>query len=103
MLLATVFDDFVEDSPLTVMARTLLEHALQSGPIDEMFKRTATVQYTDKLLFSTVVDTMGLVVCGLYKSPHAVYLSRPDMFPVALKNVYEKLKGIELTRMHQLV
>jgi len=64
MLLATIFDRFVSESPLTVMARALLEHALQPGPIDEMFERTATVQYTDKLLFSTVVDTMSLVVCG---------------------------------------
>ena len=67
MLLATVFDRFVEDSPLTVMARALLEQALQPGPIDEMFERTATARYTDKLLFSTVVDLMGLVVCGFYK------------------------------------
>src|SRR6266436_1336632 len=103
MLLATVFDQFVKDSPLTVMARTLLEHALQSGPIDEMFERTATVQYTDKLLFSTVVDTIGLVVCGFYDSPHAVYLNRREMFPVVLKNVYEKLNGIELPVMQQLV
>jgi hypothetical protein len=103
MLLATVFDQFVEDSPLTVMTRALLENALQPGPIDEMFERTATVQYTDKLLFSTVVDMMGLVVCGIYESPHALYLSQPELFPVALTNVYEKLNGIELPVMQQLV
>ena len=103
MLLATVFDQFVKDSPLTVMTRALLEHALQPGPIDEMFERTATVQYTDKLLFSTVVDMMGLVVCGIYESPHAVYLSQRELFPVALTNVYEKLNGIELPVMQQLV
>jgi Transposase DDE domain len=103
MLLARVFDQFVQDSPLTVMARALLEHALEPGPIDEMFERTATVQYTDKLLFSSVVDMMGLVVCGFYKSPHAVYLSQPKLFPVALTNVYEKLNGIELPVMQQLV
>jgi IS4 transposase len=98
-----VFDRFVEDSPLTVMARALLEQALQPGPIDEMFERTATVQYTDKLLFSTVVDLMGLVVCGFYKSPRAVYISRPELFPVALTNVYQKLNGIEPPVMRQLV
>ena len=103
MLLAKVFDQFVQDSPLTVMARALMEHALQPGPIDEMFERTATVQYTDKLLFSTLVDMMGLVVCGFYNSPHAVYLSRRNLFPVALTNVYEKLNGIELPVMRQLV
>ena len=103
MLLATVFDRFVEESPLTVMTRALLEHALEPGPIDEMFERTAKVQYTDKLLFSTVVDMMSLVVCGIYKSPHAVYVNRGELFPVALANVYDKLNGIELPVMRQLV
>jgi hypothetical protein len=103
MLLAAMFEQFVKDSPLTVMAHTLLVNALQPGPIDEMFECTATAQYTDKLLFSTVVDTMGLVVCGFYDSPHAVYMSKRELFPVALKNVYEKLKGVELPVMQQLV
>jgi IS4 transposase len=103
MLLAPIFERFVSASPLTVMARALLEHALQPGPIDEMFERTAAVQYTDKLLFSTVVDTMSLVVCGFYGSPRAAYLSRPELFPVTLKCVYEKLQGIELPVMQQLV
>lgn len=103
MLLAPVFDRFVEDSPLSVMARALLEHALQPGPLDEMFERTATRQRTDHLLFSTVVDTMALIVCGLSKSVNSVYLSRRDWFPVELTNVYQKLNGIELPVMQQLV
>lgn len=103
MLRAPIFERFVSDSPLTVMARGLLEHALQPEPLDELFERTATVQYTDKLLFSTVVDTMSLVVCGFYKSPHAVYVSHREQFPVALKCVYEKLNGVELPVMQQLV
>jgi hypothetical protein len=103
MLLATVFDSFVEESPLPVMARALLEYALQPGPIDELFERTATVQHTDKLLFSTVIDTMGLIVCGFSGSVNAAYLSRRDWFPVALTNVYQKLNGIELPVMRQLV
>ena len=103
MVLAALFDRFVADSPLTVMARVLMENALQPGPIDEMFERTAKVQYTEKLLFSTVVDMMGMVVCGCYDSPRAVYLARREDFPVALTNVYEKLNGIELPVTQQLV
>jgi hypothetical protein len=103
MLMATVFDQFVKESPLTVMARALLEHALQPGPIDEMFERIATVQYTDKLLFSTVVDMMGLVVCGFYDSPHAVYMNQRHLFPVAYTNVCKKLAGVELPVMRALV
>jgi hypothetical protein len=55
------------------------------------------------LLFSTLVDLMGLVVCGIHKSPHAVYVNHRELFPVALTTVYEKLKGIELPVMQQLV
>jgi hypothetical protein len=103
MILSTVFDNYLQDSPLTVMARALLEHSLQPGPIDELFELTATVQYTDKLLFSTVVDMMGQVVCGIYESPHAVYTNHPELFPVALKNVYDKLNGIEVGVTRELV
>src|SRR5947209_17982691 len=103
MLLASVFDQFVKDSPLSVMARALMEHALQPGQIDALFERTATVQHTDKLLFSTVVDTMGLIVCGFADSVNAVYLSRREWFPVELTNVYKKLNGIELPVMQHLV
>jgi IS4 transposase len=103
MVLATVFDSFVQESSLSVMARALLENALQPGPIDELFERTAKVQYTDELRFSTVVEMMGLVVCGIHDSPHGVYLSRPEMFPVALGNVYNKVNGIELPVMQELV
>src|SRR6266404_104466 len=103
MLLSSVFDQFVEESPVSVMARALMEHALQPGPLDELFERTATVQYTDKLLFSTVVDTMGLIVCGISDSVNSVYLSRREWFPVALTNVYQKLNGVELSVMQQLV
>jgi IS4 transposase len=103
MLLAAVFDQFVQESPLSVMARALLEHALQPEPLDDLFQRTATVQYTDQLLFSTVVDTMGLIVCGISASVNSVYQSRRPWFPVALTNVYQKLNGIELPVMQQLV
>jgi hypothetical protein len=103
VVLGAVFDKFVSESPVSVMTRALLENVLQPGPLDEMFDRTAEVQYTDELLFSTVVDVMGLVACGFYDSPHAVYLAKPELFPVTLKCFYEKLQGIELPVMRALV
>jgi len=103
MLLGQVFDRFVQGSPLSVMTRGLLENVLQPEPLDALFERSAEVQYTRELLFSTVVDTMSLVVCGFYKSPRAVYLDRRSLFPVTLKCFYEKLQGIEIQVMRQLV
>jgi Transposase DDE domain len=103
VLLETVFERFVQESPASVMVRALLENVLQPGPLDELFECTATVQYTDRLLFSSVVDVMGLVVTGFFKSPHAVHHRHPDLFPVTLKCFYEKLQGIELSVMQAMV
>ena len=103
MLLKTVFERFVQESPVSVMTRALLENVLQPGPLDELFERTATVQYTERLLFSSVVDVMGLVVTGFFKSPHAVHHHHPEWFPVTLKCFYEKLQGIELSVMQTMV
>jgi IS4 transposase len=103
MVLDTVFERFVQESPASVMVRALLENVLQPGPLDELFESTATEQYTDRLLFSSVVDVMGLVVTGFFKSPHAVHHRHPELFPVTLKCFYEKLQGIELSVMQAMV
>ena len=103
MLFESLLDRFVQGTPLSVMTRAVLENALQPDPLDELFKRLAVRQYTRELLFSTVVETMALVACRLYKSPRAVYTEHPDRFGVALKCVYEKLQGIELPVMREMV
>jgi hypothetical protein len=103
MLLGQVFDKFVENAPVSVMVRGLLENVVQPGPSDELFERTAQSQYTDTLLFATVVDSMGLVACGFSKSPHGVHHEHPELFPVTLQAYDEKLQGIELPVLRQLV
>jgi hypothetical protein len=101
MLFEPLFERFACGTPLSVMTRALLENALQPDPLDELFERLAVKQYTRELLFSTVVETMALVACRIYKSPRAVYIEHPDWFPVTLKCVYEKLQGIELPGHHR--
>src|SRR5947208_11658582 len=103
MLFEPLFERFASGTPLSVMTRALLENALQPEPLDELFERLAVAQYTRELLFSTVVETMALVACRIYKSPRAVYTEHPDRFPVTLKCVYEKLQGIELPVMRAMV
>jgi hypothetical protein len=103
MLFEPLFERFAQGSPLTVMTRALLENALRPEPLDELFERLAVRQYTKELLFSTVVQTMALVACRIHKSPRSVYTDNPDWFPVTLKCVYEKLQGIELPVMREMV
>ena len=71
MILSDVFERFAQDSPLTVMARGLLENALNPATLDQLFEDVADQQYTKKLLFSSVVDLMSLVVCGIQPALNA--------------------------------
>jgi hypothetical protein len=103
MLFEPLFERFVCGTPLSVMTRALLENALRPDPLDELFQRLAVKQYTRELLFSTLVETRALVACRISKSPRAVDTEHPDRFPVTLKCVSEKLQGIELPVMRELV
>jgi len=103
MILGPMFERFLADSPLSVMARATVEHALCAAALDELFKRTAERGYTKELLFSTTVDVMSLVVSG--KAPHvqSAYQQLLERVPVTLKCVYEKLQNIETTVSAALV
>jgi hypothetical protein len=95
MILGPIFERFVKESPLTVMARASVEHALPASLLDDLFAQTAKTGYTQELLFSTVVDLMSLVVCGKARHVQSAYQQVRDRVPVTLKSVYEKLQRIE--------
>src|SRR6202790_3015459 len=95
MLLNSVFDRFVQESPVAVMVRGLLEHVLTPGSVDALFEQHAENQYTRELLFSQVVDLMGQVVCGIYPSANAAYQKQRERFAVSRTAVYDKLNGVE--------
>jgi IS4 transposase len=103
MPLNQVLARFVEDAPLSVMMQGALENIFHPDLINDLFARTAQRQYTRNLLFSTVMDTMTLVACGIYKSPHAVYQDNLDWFPVSVTSLYNKLQGIEPAVSAELV
>ena len=103
MLLAPIFERFVEHSPISVMVRGCLEHALIPDQLDELFRRRAQQQYTRELLFSSVVDLMALVVTGVRPSVHAAYQAQPEQVAVSLTSVYNKLQGIEPRLATELV
>lgn len=103
MLLGPIFDRFVQESPVSVMVRGAVEHALAAGQLDELFEQHTQRQYTRSLLFSTVVDLMGLVVTGVRKSVHAAYQASADAIAVSLTSVYNKLHGVEPDLSAELV
>ncbi len=103
MVFDAVFQRFVQAGPLSVMVQGTLENIFHPEAINDLFERTAQEQYTRTLMFSTVVDTMSLVACGIYKTPHAVYQDHPDWFEVSVTSLYNKLNGIETAVSAELV
>lgn len=95
MLLGEVFDRFAAESPVSVMARAAFEHALPSKAVDDLFAEHADRQYTRELLFSQLVDLMGLVVCRVQPSLNAAIRKRAADLGVTRKAVYAKIARTE--------
>lgn len=100
---AKVLEPFIKEGPICVMARGVLENLFDPKRIDELFDRSAEVQYTRDLMFSTVVDLMGQVVLGVQPSIHAAYQAQAEKIGVSDQAVYDKLNGVELGVSAELV
>jgi len=103
MVLSEIFRPFIEEKPVCVMARAVLERLLCPEHLDELFDRTAQRQYTRELLFSTAVELMAEVVLGRKPSVHAAYQALSDRLPVSDTAVYDKLQHMELAVSAALV
>src|SRR4051794_13036454 len=103
MILAPMFEQFINESPLSVMSRATVEYALSAKALDDLFERTAQTGYTRELLFSTTVDLMSLVVCTKGHQVKSAYQQLLQRVPVTLKCVYEKLQNIETAVSADLV
>jgi hypothetical protein len=90
------FVPFVQQRPIGVMARAIIERFFEPGPLDVLFRQTAVGQYERELLFSSVVDLMQSVVLGAEPSVYAAYRKRRHKLPVSDDAIYNKLRGMEL-------
>ena len=95
MLLGKQFAQFVEESPISVMMRGIVEYAFDSKRLDDLFEKTAEKQYTRELKFSTVADLMSEVVFNISPSIGAAFQANSDEITVSRKSVYNKVNGIE--------
>ena len=102
-MLSAVFKPFIEESPISVMARGMVERVLNPDQINNWFDSTASGQYTKDLLFSTIVDIMTQVVCGSRRSVNAAYQAAEGKIGVSITSVYNKLNGIETGTSAELV
>jgi IS4 transposase len=94
-MVATIFERFVQESPVAVMVRATLENAFAAPALDRLFVCTAEQQYTRTLLFSTVVELMTTVVLRQETSLHAAFQQRRQHLAVGISSLYEKLARME--------
>lgn len=104
MVIGDLLRRFMQESPVTVMARAVLEHAFPDRVLDQMFRRTARHQYEDKLLFSTIVKVLSAVVLRGRKSVREAYLAEQRAQAQAtLSALYVKLQNTETAVVAGLV
>ena len=94
-MISNIFERFVEQTPLTVMVRAIMERIFATEQLEQLFEDTAERQYTRELLFSTVVGIMSLVVCGIYPSVGAAYKAFEKVVGVSKVSLYAKINGLE--------
>jgi hypothetical protein len=94
-MLGAIFERFEKQSPISVMVRGLMERVFAPETIDRIFEENASSQYTRELLFSSLVELMSLVVCGIHPSVSAAYRAKTEEINVSRTAVYDKLNGVE--------
>lgn len=103
MVFNKLFQRFIEAAPACVMHRALMENIFAPERLDAVFHEAAEIQYERELLFSTLVELLGQIVCRVSENVRAAYLAQCDRVVVTLTAVYEKLKGVELGTSQALV
>lgn len=101
-MLDTMFQRFIENSPVSVMARSLLEYALSPNKLDHWFDKNADYQYTKDLLFSSVFDLMRKVVFTTHPNIHVAFQAQTSI-SVTVQSIYNKLNAIRVTTSAELV
>src|SRR5437868_1059809 len=96
-----VLERFVKDSPVSVMARLVLQRAVSAEWVDSLFEEHRERQYTRELLFSTVVELMSVVAMGLRPSLHAA--AKATEVGTSLAALYDKVNRMEPALVRALV
>jgi IS4 transposase len=95
MVLDSVFERLVDKAPVTVMVRGTLENVLSAEALDRLFLSKANTGYSRKLLFSQMVDLMGMVVARVQPQIYAAFQDRQESLRAKVDSVYDKLQRIE--------
>lgn len=95
MLSQAVLDHLESKCGEAVMVRAVLENALPPLEVDCVFEQHRQRQYSRKLLFSTIVELLGMVVCRVRPSMHAAFQLGSEKIGASVRAVYDKLNRTE--------
>lgn len=95
MVFSDVLQRFVDQKPISVMVRAILENQFSAARLDDVFARTAQRQYTKELAFSTCAHLLSQVTLGTAPSVHAAFKQERESLPVSIVALYDKLKRTE--------
>jgi IS4 transposase len=100
-MFSEVFERFIQNRPIAVMVRVLLESFLNADQMDRWFDTVRQSQYTKDILFSSMVGLMLNVVCNIRPSVHSAY--RHSEMEASVVALYGKLQNLEPTTSQGLV
>jgi IS4 transposase len=100
-MFSEVFERFIQNRPIAVMVRVLLESFLNADQLDRWFDTVRQSQYTKDILFSSIVGLMLNVVCNIRPSVHSAY--RHSEMEASVVALYGKLQNLEPTTSQGLV
>jgi hypothetical protein len=96
-----ILEQFIQNRPIAVMVRALLENFLNADKINRWFETVCQSQYTKEILFSSIVGLMLNVVCKIRPSVHSAY--RHFKVGASVVAFYGKLQNLEPTTSQGLV
>jgi len=103
MVFSELLQRFVDQRPIAVMTRIVLEKQFSDQFYDMVFENIAQRQYVRELAFSTCAKIMTQVVLGKASSVHAAFVQDRKSIPVSVGSLYEKLQHIEPAVCEELV
>ena len=103
MLLGKRFDEFVKQSPVSVMVNGILERIFQGSRLEQLFEEHTVRQYTRDLTFGQCVDCMCDVVTRIVPSVGSWFQLHHEELGVSRQALYDKLRHLELPTSTALV
>lgn len=102
-MLPSVFETFLQQRPIAVMAHALLHRLFDPSRLDALFERVADRCYHRQLRFSALVELMADVVLRIQPCVYAAYRSRSGSLGISDTALYNKLARVELPLAAELV